>query len=254
MRLIRRPKLMCDETVSRSTQEAVGLKTDTCPCGARLNSRARTRAGADVESPLPHGRGSESWRRLAHSNLGRLTVPVCLLSLSACSVRESTFDIVDHRRPGVEERYHERFDEAFFDIDPDGNVDVVLQRRSPDEEHPSQMIIQVIHIRSFWRSIPGTTTAHSTQINATIRYHVLAGRLGATFEGTGSVFFYLDREGRTLTGSLDVGLLEPKRRLMTGGDLFDKAELRGRFRAAHNPRKVVQLINEMNRLFGAPGD
>lgn len=187
----------------------------------------------------------------AGAKMSTLIISSSVLFLSACAVRESAFEITDYREPGVEETYRETFDEAYFDIDEHDNVDVVLRRCSPDEEHPSQTITQVIHIRSFWRSIPGTTVAHPTQINGTVRYHIVAGRLGATFEGTGSVFFEPDRSGDTLTGSLDLALLRPKRRLATGGDLFTKAQLTGHFRALRNPRKVVQLVNDMNRLFGA---
>ncbi len=190
----------------------------------------------------------------AGATMGMLIIFTLMLLLPACAARESAFDIVDYRRPGVQEHYRERFDEAYFDIDEHGNADVVLRRNSPDVEHPSQSITQVIHIRSLWRSIPGTTVAHSTQINGTIRYHVLAGRLGATFEGTGSVFFDLNRGGDTLTGSIDSALLRPKRRLVTGGDLFKKAELTGQFRAVRDPRRVVQVVNDMNRLFGSTSD
>lgn len=177
---------------------------------------------------------------------------LCTLTvlLTSCTTRQSVFRIVDHRDPGSQVRYHETFDEAFFDMDEHGNVDVVLRRSSPDENHPAQLITQIIHIRSLWRSIPGTTVAHRTQLNSTIRYQVLAGRLGATFEGTGSVFFKLNRRREMLTGSLDLALLQPKRILSAGGDLFKKAELTGEFRAIRDPRTVVRIVNEMDRVVG----
>jgi hypothetical protein len=169
---------------------------------------------------------------------------------TGCSVRTSTFEIVDYREPGEAKRYRETFDEAYYTLDEHGNVDIVLRRLSPRETEPGQGITQVIHIRSVWRSIPGDTVAHRTQINATVSYHILSGRVGATFEGAGSVFFTDNRRTDRLVGTLDLATLRPKRRLVAGSPLFRRAELAGEFCAARNPRRVVRIINEMNRRFG----
>lgn len=181
---------------------------------------------------------------------------VLVLTTCGCSVHPSVFEIVDYREPGEARRYVETFTEAYYDIDEHGNVDIVLRRSSPDDSRSRQTLAQVIHIRSFWRPIPGATVAHRTQINGTVVYHIVAGRFGATFEGAGSVFFKETRRGDTLSGSLDLALLRPKRQLAFGGGLFKRAELRGAFQAKRDPRRVVRIINELNRLFGpmAPHD
>lgn len=166
----------------------------------------------------------------------------------ACSVQSTTFQVIDHREPGDARTYSETFDEAYFDLDPHGNVDLVLRRGG--DANPGESITQVIHIKSFWRSIPGETVAHRSQINATVVYHIVVGRTGATFEGAGSVFFRHDRKKDVLTGSLDLAFLRPTRELVAGNPLFRRAELSGEFRAARNPRRVVRIINDMNQLFG----
>jgi hypothetical protein len=64
------------------------------------------------------------------------------------------------------------------------------------------------------------------------------------------VFFKETHRGDTLRGSLDLALLRPKRQLAFGGSLFKQAELRGTFQATRDPRRVVRIINELNRVFG----
>ncbi len=173
-----------------------------------------------------------------------------LFAAAGCSVRMSTFEITDYRDPDGAKRYRETFDEAYYALDDHGNVDVILRRATPSKSDPINEIVQVIHIHTVWRSIPGDTVAHRTQINGTVSYHIISGRVGATFEGAGSVFFSEQQRTRTLTGTLDLARLHPKRRLVADSHLFKLAELAGEFRAEHNPRRVVRIINELNRLFG----
>ena len=120
------------------------------------------------------------------------------------------------------------------------------------ESDRAETITQVVHLRSVWRSIPGRTVAHDSQINATVRYHIVVGRTGATFEGAGSVFFEEDKKNSVLTGSIELATLRPMRKLAAGASLFHRAELRGTFQATRDPRRTVQLVNGMNRLFAHP--
>ena len=55
-----------------------------------------------------------------------------------------------------------------------------------------------------------------------------------------------------LTGTLDLARLQPKRQLVSTGDLFKRAELKGSFRAKRDHRRVVRTINEMTHLFRRP--
>jgi hypothetical protein len=171
---------------------------------------------------------------------------------SGCSAYASTFEIVDYRQAGSAERYRETFDEGYFDIDEHGNVDIVLRRAAPTSDRASQTITQIVHIKSVWRSIPGTTVAHRTQLNGTISYHILSGQTGASFEGAGSIFFDLGMGKDSLSGTLGLAVLHPKRRLAADPLLFRQAELKWHFRASRDPRRVVRIVNEMNRLFRQP--
>ena len=177
-------------------------------------------------------------------------LPIFLCLVSGCSTAACRFEIVDHRAGDGDRRYTETFDEAYYDLDGRGNVDIVLRRRQASEAEPADSITQVIHIRSVWRPIPGQTVAGKTQINGCVSYIIVGGRSGATFEGAGSVFFSENEAKGTLTGTLDQASLRPVRRLAGGSSLFERAELSGAFQAHRDKRNTARIINEMNRLFG----
>jgi hypothetical protein len=191
------------------------------------------------------------WGRAAASRRASLcllaALPICL---GGCSVRTSRFEIIDFRKSGQLEQYHEVFDEAYYDIDGNGHVEIVLRRTDLSETDPGQEITQMVHLRTVWRSIPGETVASRTQINGTVCYLIRSGRTGATFEGAGSVFCKENRRKDTLKGTLELALLRPTRRLTGERPLFERAQLAGEFRAKRDRRRVVRLVNEMNRQFG----
>jgi hypothetical protein len=181
-----------------------------------------------------------------------LTFFLLSTALLGCAVRPSTFEIVDYRDPGDAKRYQESFDEAYYDLDNHGNVNIVLRRSGAGEGGGAgeSDVAQVIRIRSVWRPVPGRTVSHATQINATVSYFIASGRVGDAFEGAGSVFFSQGRGKNTLTGTLDHAVLRPKRQLAPGEPLFARAELSGEFRAIRDRRQVVRIINETDRRFG----
>ncbi len=180
-----------------------------------------------------------------------MVLPI-LLTLQACGcarTRISEFQITNYDEHGQVQRYVTTFDEAYYDIDGQGNLDVALRRSEPSDRDAAVDIVQVLCLRTVWRSIPGRTVAESMQINATVSYSILRGGDGTTFEGAGSVFFKQKRKTDALEGTLDLAALKPTRTLAAGSELFRQAELTGRFLAKRDPRKVVRIINEMDRRF-----
>lgn len=170
--------------------------------------------------------------------------------VSACSVTPSTFTITDYRAFGGSKQYQESFDEGYYDIDPQGNINVVLRSVSESSAGPGHEIAQVVLLRTLWRSVPGETVAAETQLNATVGYYILTGRAGAAYEGAGSVFYKKKNRKPVVTGTLDLASIKPTRSLAIGQELFERGTLRGRFTAVHDPRRVVAIINEMNQRFG----
>ncbi|UCE61243.1 MAG: hypothetical protein JSU63_05735 [Phycisphaerales bacterium] len=195
-------------------------------------------------------RGRDALFPVTVSVWARVWLWALLVQAVGCAARSSTFDILDYREGGPARRYRETMKEAYFDVDGQGNVDIVLRRSEPGLEDSTTDIAQVIHLRTVWRSIPGNTVAERAQINGTVRYHILQGGIGATFEGAGAIFCTLDQEKNALSGTLDRALLKPTRRLNAGADIFKHAQLTGAFRARRDHRRVARIINDMERLFG----
>jgi hypothetical protein len=192
-------------------------------------------------SALPIGR---------RSNRLHVLLSLVLVLPLGCFPRPSAIEIVDYRDASDAKRYRETFDEAYYDLDNQGNVNIVLRRSSGRSGAGESQVTQIVSIRGVWRSVPGKTTSHATQINATVSYYVVGGRVGDTFEGAGSVFFTQNRKKNTLSGTLDRAVLRPKRQLTPGEPVFGRTELSGEFSAARDRRQVVRIMNEADRLFG----
>lgn len=173
--------------------------------------------------------------------------------MCGCAPRStvSVVRLVDHREAGKTERFRESFHEAWYRLDDHGNIDLVLRRPGRPRDGMDGSLTQLIHIRSIWRPIPGRTVADRTQINGTITYYIVSGRSGTAYDGAGSVFFKRMRGGR-LIGAIEHAKLRPTRHLVSSSPLFARAEISGEFTAVHDPRRVIQLVNEMNALFGPP--
>ncbi|MEK6674718.1 MAG: hypothetical protein AABZ47_03580 [Planctomycetota bacterium] len=176
---------------------------------------------------------------------------ICFAALVVlgCASAPGTFLLVDHRDGARPREFHESFTEAYFDRTPAGNIQVALRRQEPGGMD-SPAITQIAFVRTFWRSVPGRTTAESTQINANVGYFIVSGETGESFEGSGAVFFNLDNWSGVLTGTLDHATLALSRQLSKNTPLFSRVTLSGKFRAERNPQMVARWVNEMNRRFG----
>lgn len=172
---------------------------------------------------------------------------MCVFLAGGCSPRVSTFTIIDYREAGRAARYRETFDEAYYTLHGQGNIEIVLRSVDPGREGD---LTQVICIESVWRSIPGRTTAETTQINGVVTYMIVDGRIGATFEGAGSVFFDGDKRSNSIEGELELANLTPTRQLAAGGALFQRAQLQGTFYAKRDARRVARIKNDIERRFG----
>lgn len=162
----------------------------------------------------------------------------------------NVFEVIDYREAGEVSRFRETFADGYFDVGPTGNYEIVLVREQFDANDPAANITQMIHLRTFWRSIPGTTVADSTQINGSISYFIVSGELGQSYEGAGSIFVTENRDGDEIKGTLDLARLKPVRQLAASADLFDRVRISGRFKATRNRKRTQQLVRDMNRRFG----
>ena len=213
--------------------------------------RRRRRVGAlQIEEALRPAPSASTRSRRNYAF--HLAIGGVLFATVGCSVRPTTFAIVDYSQSGRAKRYVETFDEAYYDVTAQGDVDIVVHRSASGTTNSDQPVTQIIHIKSFWRPIPGMTVAHSTQINATVTYSIVSGSFGTVLEGAGALFFKEDRRKRRLTGTLESATLRPARRAAAGEPLFKRAELTGTFNARRDPRRVAHLIQETKAPLGVP--
>lgn len=175
-----------------------------------------------------------------------------LVGAAGCAKQGTSLTVVDHRRTGESKTYHESFDEAYYDVDGVGNVDLVLRRSRPSRELGRSDIVQTVHVRSVWNGVQAKSEFNTTQINSTVSYAIVSGDSGAVFEGAGAMFCTKKRDWGSdfLVGKLERAMLQPTRQAADGVSVFDCAEVRGGFRATRDGRKVRQMVNEMDRLFG----
>jgi hypothetical protein len=246
--------MTCSQTGTRRATRCLNARVDADPrqgYGAPAVRRLTLKSLFGVALDLGGGPRpvlSQCGGFVARLKLALVVLPLFLIT--ACSTGRSSFEIVDYRESGAAKRYREMFSEAYYDIDPAGYVQIALRRSQPGRADPNTKITQIIHIRSIWQSIPGRTVANETQINGTVSYSIMSGRIGATFEGAGSVFCRQDRDQDMLTGTLELAILKPMRKIAGGRPLFERAQLSGRFRAERDRRRLIRLVNETNRLFG----
>ena len=183
-------------------------------------------------------------------------IGLLLLTLAVgtgCRERTTRFEITNYRGVGRTEYFHEVFDECYYTIGPSGNVDVVARRHTPGSaggrRSDAESITQIIHLRTVFRAIPGTTHAERSMINGMVNYAILSDNGGACFEGAGFLTFTEKRRKPELIGRLEQAKLHSNRRVGWVGEIFDRAELTGEFLARRNRKKVIRILNELNRVF-----
>jgi len=179
-----------------------------------------------------------------------LALALILAALPGCAAPKSVLTIADRSANVQPREYETDFDESYFDFDRQGNVQIVL-RRVDDAIHGGLGDTeQVVHIRSVWEPVPGRTFGESSQINGMVTYAILSGRSGATYEGAGSLFFYLNENSDTLSGTLEQAALKPRRKRTADSVLFEQIVLTGKFHARRDRRQVVRAANNIARIFG----
>ena len=170
---------------------------------------------------------------------------------TGCASPGATVRLLDYSGSGTPQPYVENFPEAYYALDPQGNVDLIL-RRAEEPSGGEGEVVQLVHLRSVWRSIPGRTVADATQINAAVRYEITTAGEVLRLEGAGSVFFYKSGEGAELVGSVDEAFLKADGQAHAAELPFGRVKLSARFRAQCDPRRVKRWMNELDRSFPAP--
>lgn len=189
------------------------------------------------------------------SNIHRCSVSslaflVCVVA--GCAPRENRI-IVDSLDESAHPRQlSERFDDACFSFDGRDRWTIVLHSRRPAAADPAHDVEQILILKLFWRPIPGTTFADSTQTDALITYGLITAGACIAYEGAGFVYFSQSRDGSRLQGSIESSNLAPARRQGEPADIFGRCGVTGRFVAHRNSSRVAELAGLLNQRLGPP--
>ena len=145
-----------------------------------VRSLAFVSHGKNRHVPIPH-----LIRRCTQSASPLLLLALAV-SAAGCHPPETRVHIRDFQHPGGPRSLHQNFDEAYYTIDPDGKLRLVLRNEAPSIAIPTENISQVLLIETFWRPIPGITFVESSMINANITYLIRSGPPHAPTKATAS--------------------------------------------------------------------
>ena len=194
----------------------------------------------------PAGRYSP---RITRQLSGSVLALLCLAAflVSGCQPRSTRIRIQDFLHPQAPRSLYQEFDEAYYQLDAAGSLQLVLRRQVPSEAIPTENITQIILVKTYWRPIPGRTYAESTMINAKLTYLIQSGRACRAYQGNGFVSFTEDRKGQTLSGRIESANLKPTGEMGHPPHPFGKAQLEGTFRALRKPRRATAVLTDLTR-------
>jgi hypothetical protein len=205
-----------------------------------------------------------------------LLVAALLIPAGGCRQIETRFDVLSFHNPDQPEQFTERFQVGSFSVDAQNNWDIVfeipasrieVQRPLYSTSSPASQpadeasrpvktettpMSQYVHIQVFWRPLPGTTYAESSQTNASILYCLITGNDAISYEGAGFVYFTQSYDKQTITGQIESATLVPVRTVGEPVDLFGPCRLQGFFVAHQDRRRVVSILQRLRKNLGRP--
>lgn len=212
-----------------------------------------------------------------HKRYIQPTLAVFVVCSAGCRSLETRFDITAFGEPGKPEGFTEpRFEQGSFNVNARKNhvmvfevppewisvegeqaeVELTANETSGAEDQdplPDEVLMsQIIQVEVFWRPLPGTTYAESTQTNANILYCLIRGESAISYEGAGFVYFEPSRDGKVIAGKIESAVLFPTRFAGDPIDLFGPCHLNGSFTAKKNKYDVVAVQHRLRKRLGPP--
>jgi hypothetical protein len=180
----------------------------------------------------------------------RWAVALAGAALAGCAAPVNRVALVAVGEDGATSAYAETFDEAYYRDPARPPWDIVLRSARPTESDPSRTVEQVLHLQLFWRAIPGTTHAESTQTNALVTYCLMSDADAVSYEGAGFVYLRIDRRRGTVEGLIESSSLARARQAGAARDSFGRCRLTGSFIARCDPSRVSELLGRVSSRLG----
>lgn len=175
--------------------------------------------------------------------------------LPACRSNVTRFEVIDYSPEADPVHYFQEFDECYYRVDGEGNIDIVARRRGGPTNRVDDRPVQVVHMRTIYQSVPGQTPVERTMTNATVSYIIMDHGAGVSFDGAGFLLCTIHRNGRELTATLEESTLRPMRRLGAGApQIFERPRVTGRIYARLDPRRTLRILNESRHLLRPMAD
>jgi len=174
-----------------------------------------------------------------------------LLAVCACSS-----DSTELKMTGLDRRHElqQSFSQAYLCKTEAGDTDIVLVSQGQfAEQNPDKALQplpegalpwQIVHIRVYWKPLPGISSDDPTNTNASIRWYLFDDWLhpGGYLEYSGSALVDVDEDEKDASASVQNGWLKVA---AIKGDMVDKlgaSQLGGEIHARIDPGRVQAVL------------
>jgi len=178
----------------------------------------------------------------------------CLVIGCEVPVRQTRLDLTVFEQDGRQHHHYSDFTEASYQLSPGGTLELVLRSERPSSLDPTQLITQIVYLKTFWQPMPGTTYVEASQINARVQYAMLTPPTGVRYDGGAFVSFHIDKRTGELTGRIESGSLAPRFRMGDAVEPFGATRFTGTVRATPRPGDVVNTLQMLASQFSQPID
>ena len=180
-------------------------------------------------------------------------VLIASCALVGCqSPRTTRIELTTFDAKGAAKLHYSEFRRASYRMSPGNELELVFRSERPSSIDPTQAITQIVYIKSFWKSIPGTTYADSSQINARVQYALLTPPTGMRYDGSAFIHYGFQTGTGRLVGTLEDGTLSPRYRMGDAADPLGPCRFSGKFVATENPGDVVNAAQMLGSQFNQP--
>lgn len=174
--------------------------------------------------------------------------------LVGCGPKVTRIELQAFDESGAASHHFTEFTRASFKRTTDGRIELVFRSQQPSQVDPTQNIIQIIHVQTFWTPRHGVTYADSSQINARVHYAILTPPTGVRYDGGAFVSYKIDSLTGEAVGWIESGELSPKFRMGNAVEPFGPARITGHFRATEDPGSIVETVQMLKSQFTQPID
>jgi hypothetical protein len=187
-----------------------------------------------------------------------LLAPLVVLSGGCGMFGGSRAELISYKDPYFPETYVVRFDQCAYRITPTGDyrLTALAEHESDADGSGAQAggtIRQFLEAHVYWKPAPGKTPAHSSTLDANLRYIIESPGGVTVYEGAGFLFFRKRKLSDTLDGRIESGQLHLVTQIGSPVEFIGQASITARLIARHESTQALDLSRQMDLLAGMDG-